>query len=257
MSTRIVTTGRGGSGKTTFVALLTKYLNRPLLLLDIDPDESLNDMLGITLEDYGVKTISEVLFDIQNNQGYEVLKEMPLPQKIEYLINSHCIYESKRFDLVSLGVKWTEGCYCAPNNLLRVIIPKLAENYRYVLIDAPAGLEHLNRKVSSEIDDLFIILDPSLKSIKNIRKIQKLTQELGVKYSNFYLVANYRFPDDQVSEILSRSGTYLGKIAYDAQVETFNLEGRSLLELPEDSPASLSMKIILEKANYAKAQKSG
>ena len=250
MGRRIVTTGRGGTGKTTFVALATKYLRPPLLLIDIDPDQSLADMLGIDLEKEGVRTILDVLFDIQKKKGYENLESMPLSDKIEYLFDSECLYESKRFDLVSLGVKWTEGCYCFPSSILRAIIPRMAKNYNSTLIDAPAGLEHLNRKVTADVDDLFVILDPSLKSVRSIQRIRKLAKEIGVKYENFYLVANYRFTEELEKHIQSADGTYLGKIEYDAKVEEYNLEGKSLLELPEDSPASFSVKRIFKKAGY-------
>lgn len=254
MGRRIVSTGRGGAGKTTFAALASKYLPGPLLLIDIDPDQSLADMLGVDLEKEGVRTVLDVLFDIQKKHGYEELTSMPLPQKIEYLVTSECLYESKHFDLVSLGVKWTEGCYCAPNNLLRAIIPRLAQNYTHVVIDAPAGLEHLNRKVTSEIDDLFVILDPSLKSLRNVERTRKLVTEIGVKWQNFYLVANHRFTPDAEERIRAADGIYLGRIEPDGDVEEYNLEGRSLLELPDESPASLSVKKILAKAGYAIAK---
>lgn len=250
MGKKIVSTGRGGSGKTTFTALATRYLARPLLLIDIDPDQSLADMLGVDLEKEGVRTVLDILYDIQKKAGYEELSAMPIPEKIEYLFSTECIYESKEFDLVSLGIKWTEGCYCAPNNLLRGIIPRLAQNYAHTLIDAPAGLEHLNRNVTSEIDDLFVILDPSMKSLKNVDRIQRLTREVGITYNNFFTVANYRFNDELEKRIQNGSRAYLGRIDYDARVEEYNLEGKSLLELPEDSPAALSVRRILEKAGY-------
>lgn len=246
----MVSTGRGGSGKTTFAAIATKYLAGPVLLIDIDPDMSLADMVGVDLEKEGVRTILDILFDIQKKEGYEELESMPMPDKIEYLFGTECLYESKEFDMVSLGVKWTEGCYCFPNNLMRGIIPRLAQNYAHTLIDAPAGLEHLNRNVTSKVDDLFLILDPSLKSLKNIERVQRLTREIGIEYQNFYLVANYRFNDRLEKHIDDADGNYLGRIDYDPAVEEYNLAGRSLLELPEDSPALLSVKAILEKAGY-------
>jgi CO dehydrogenase maturation factor len=250
MGRKVVSTGRGGTGKTTFTALATRYLAHPLLLIDIDPDQSLADMLGIDLEQEGVRTVLDILYDIQKKEGYEELDAMPVPEKIEYLFSTECIYESEEFDLISLGVKWTEGCYCAPNNLLKGIIPRLARNYAHTLIDAPAGLEHLNRNVTSEVDDLFIILDPSLKSLKNIERIQRLAKEVGITYQNFYMVANYRFNEEMERLIQSADGIYLGKIEYDTEVEEYNLDGKSLLELPDDSPASLSVKEILVKAGY-------
>lgn len=163
---------------------------------------------------------------------------------------SECLYESKNFDLISLGVKWTEGCCCFLNDLLRAIIPKLARNYANVVIDVLAGLEHLNRKVTSEADDLFIILNSSLKSMKCIERIHRLTKEVVIKWHNFYLVANHRFNQDTAKSIASNNGVYLGGIESGSNVEEYNLQGRSLLELPEDSPASLSNRRILIKAGY-------
>jgi CO dehydrogenase maturation factor len=247
---RIVTTGRGGTGKTTFAVLSARYLARPLLLIDIDPDQSLADMLGIDLEKEGVRTVLDILYDIQKQEGYEELGDMPLPEKIQYLFSTECIYEGKDFDLISLGVKWTEGCYCAPNNLIKSIIPKLAQNYAHTIIDAPAGLEHLNRNVTADVDDIFMVLDPSLKSFRDIDWIQTLAREVGITYQNFYTVSNYRFNKELEKRIPSKNGTYLGRVDFDPAVEEYNLEGKSLLELPGDSPASLSVKSILQKAGY-------
>jgi len=254
MVKRIVSTGRGGSGKTTFIALVTKYLscqNHPPLLIDLDNDQNLSDMLGVDLEKENVRTIADVLFDLQKGNAYKEIKSMTMPQKIEYLFHSDCIYESKLFDLISLGAKWTSGCYCLPYDLLSELIPKRANNYQYTLIDTPAGLEHLNRRVISEMDDLFVVLDPSIKSLNNVQRTQKLVEDLDIKYKNFYLVANYRFNEKQEEYVQHIDGaSYLGKIEYDANVEEYNLTGRSLLDLPQDSPAFLSIKRILAKAGY-------
>jgi CO dehydrogenase maturation factor len=254
MAKIIVTTGRGGSGKTSFMALATRYLSspdHPSVVIDTDSDQNLGDMLGVHLEKENVRTISDILFDLRKGKGYEELKSMPMPQRIEYLFHSDCIYESERFDLISLGVKWTNGCYCLPNDLLRGIIPRMANSYRHMLVDTPAGLEHLNREVVSKIDDLFVILDPSMKSLKNVKRVQKLSKEIGIKYENFYLVANHKFSDDQEKYIQHIDDTsYLGKIERDPDVEEYNLIGKSLLELPEDSPACLSIKKVLGRAGY-------
>lgn len=250
MGVKFVSTGRGGTGKTTFAALAVKYLTRPVLLIDIDPDQSLADMLGVDLDKEETRTVLDMLYDIQKKEGYEDLESMTLPEKIEYLFSSECVYESEEFDMITLGTKWTEGCYCAPNNLLKGMIPRLAQNYAFTLIDAPAGLEHLNRHVTSDVDDLFLILDPTLKSMKNIERIRKLTKEVGITYRNYYTVTNYRFNEELEQAVQNSGGTYLGKIEYDAAVEEYNLKGWSLLELPADSPASLSVKRILEKAGY-------
>jgi len=247
---KIVSIGRGGVGKTSFIALLAKYLRdeSPILIIDADPDQSLAHMIGVDLEKSGVKTISELLFDVRFDSVDENLKSLALADKIDFLVNQKGIYEGKFFDFVSIGTKWTEGCYCQPNNILKGIIAKIEKHYNYVLIDSPAGLEHLNRRITSSVDNIFAILDPSRKAFNNAKNAYRLVQEIGIKFKNFYAVANYRFPPELTGSIEKETGLkFAGSIAYDAQLEKSAIEGSSLLDLKEDSPAFISIKEIMSK----------
>jgi len=247
---KIISTGRGGAGKSTFVALIVKYLKRPTLLIDLDPDLSLADMLGADFRKERKRTVSEALYDVIETRRRGASVSTPTHELMESLLWSDCLYEDVGFDLITLGTKLTEGCYCPPDELLRKNIPKLARNYTNVVVDSPAGVEHLNRNIVSDIDDLFVICDPSEKSLKHIGIIKEIMKQVGIRYNHFYLVANYQF-DEETEEYLRNSGeVYLGKVDYDPNVEEYNLRGKSLLELPEDSPASLSVKRILTKAGY-------
>ena len=254
MGKKIVCTGRGGTGKTTFVALVTKYLDSHPLLIDADSDQNLADMLGVDLQRRGIRTISEVLFDIQKGKTYKELNSMLLADKIEYLFNVSCLYESEKFDLLCIGVKWTKGCYCMPNNILRSIIPKMANSYEYTIVDSPGGLEHLNRRIVSEIDDIFVILDPSKKALSNVQRMRKIACEIGIHFNNVYLIANHKFKEATEQYVKNINGNYLGKIQYDPKLEEYSWNGRSLLELPQNSPAFLSIGKILIKARYKTRQ---
>jgi len=248
MGKKIVVTGRGGTGKSTFVALASRYLAPPILLIDIDPDQSLADMLGIDLEMERVSTVSDALYEIIEERRRDGGNPIPLRDRMEYLLNGECLYGGKRFDLIVLGTKLTEGCYCVPDDLIKAIIPGLANYYPNVVIDSPAGLEHLNRKIVSDIDDLFVILDPSSKSLKHVARIKDISRQIGINYSHLYLVGNHDF-DSGTKEYLESTGeAYLGKIEYDDDVQDHNLAGKSLSDLPKDSPASLSVKEILVNA---------
>jgi len=247
---KIVSTGRGGVGKSTFVALIVRYLKPPTLLIDLDPDLSLADMLGADFRKERKRTVSEALYDVIETRRTGASVSTPTHQLMESLLWSDCLYEDVGFDLITLGTKLTEGCYCPPDELLRKNIPKLAKNYTNVVVDSPAGVEHLNRNIVSDINDLFVISDPSEKSLKHIGRIKEIMRQVGIKYNHFYLVANYEF-DEETEDYLRNSGeVYLGKVDYDPKVEEYNLTGKSLLELPQDSPASLSVKMILTKAGY-------
>jgi CO dehydrogenase maturation factor len=168
--------------------------------------------------------------------------------RFQGLIWADCLYEGKGFDVLTLGTKDLEGCYCFPDHLLRKTLSKLAKNYTNLVIDSPAGLEHLNRNIVSEVDDLFVVLDPTDKSLIHIKKVKAILKEVGVVYQHFYLLANYLF-DEEAEKYFKEAGEgYLGRIEYDENVEEFNLKGESLYKLPEDSPACRSVKKILEKA---------
>jgi len=256
MALRIVCTGRGGVGKSTFVALISRYLKPPSLLIDLDPDLSLADMLGFDFHREGKKTVCEALYEVvEKRKSGESSPLITTQDMMESLLWSECLYEDGSFDLITLGTKLTEGCLCFPDELLRKTITKLANNYTTIVVDSPAGVEHLNRNIVPVINDLFVICDPSEKSIKHILRIKKIMKEVGTEYNHFYLVANQEF--DQEAELyLKNSGEiYLGKIEYDANVEEYNLKGKSLLGLPVDSPALVSVKKILAKAGYQIKQK--
>ena len=205
-------------------------------------------MLGIDFHKERKRTVVEALYDAVKERKTGGSPLIPVEDRLKSLTWSDCLYEGAKFDLITLGTKDLEGCYCFPDHLLRKTIPQLAKNYANVVIDSPAGLEHLNRNIVSDIDDLFIILDPSEKSLKHIIRVKDIMKAVEIRCNHFYLVANYMF-DQESEEYLRQTGeTYLGKIDYDADVEDYNLKGRSLLELSQDSPACLSIKKILAKA---------
>ncbi len=256
----ILATGRGGTGKSTFVALASRYLPPPLLLLDIDPDQSLADMLGVDLEaarikteidrEIPIKTVSDITGDLVEDEAFQELGGGPPFVKIPLLLQWYTQYRSEKFDLISLGPRWTAGDYRAANYLFEFIIPSIGADYAHIIVDSPAGLEHLNRKVIPRVDDLFVILDPSQKSIKHVGRVKKIAQEVGISYRHLYLVGNYEFDADAEQRLQSTGETYLGKMDYDAGVKEYNLNGASLLDLPDNSPACLSVKQILTRAGY-------
>lgn len=132
-----------------------------------------------------------------------------------------------------------------PNNILRAIIPELASSYEYTLIDAPAGLEHLNRRIVSDIDDLFVIADPSSKALANIKRLREVSRQVGIVFKHLYLVGNYRF-DASTESFLRDSGEhYVGRVAPDPNVAEYNLRGQALSDLPMDSDAVQSVRSIL------------
>ncbi len=252
----LVTIGRGGTGKTSFVALMAKYFiemnETPLLLVDADPDQNLGEMVGVDLAEKGKKSISEILVETFLEQGGTTVGVAPT-ERIESKIWSHGMYEGEHFDFIALGTKWVEGCYCLPNAALKGALSSLTKNYKYVLIDSPAGLEHLNRRITSKVNDIFDVIDPSKKSFDHVERAYRIAKEVKIEFENFYVVGGFRFPEELQSHAEKElKFRYIGKIARDEKVEKCVLGGKSLLNLPEESLAYVSVKKLLEKVGYFK-----
>jgi CO dehydrogenase maturation factor len=250
----IVTIGRGGTGKSSFVALMTKCFIEtdqiPLLLVDADPDQNLAEMVGIDLKEAGKNTISELLVSTFIERGGTTVG-VPPTERIESRIWASGLFESRNFDFLAVGTKWVEGCYCMPNSALKGALGSLTKNYNYVLIDSPAGLEHLNRRITSKVNDIFDVLDHSKKSFDHVKRAHRIAKEVNMEFDNFYLIGGYRFPENLASQVeTDLKFKYLGKIASDERLDEYVLTGQSLLDLPSDSVAYASVKKIMKTAGY-------
>jgi CO dehydrogenase maturation factor len=251
----LVVTGRGGTGKTSFATLISRFLGEsgiePLLLVDSDPDESLAEMLGIDLQAEGKKSIADVLSEILEQRKMATISGMTPTDKIEPFLFQETLYEGPGyFDFLGVGTKWIEGCYCLPDRSLGQIIERWASNYEYVIVDSPAGVEHLNRRITKKVKDVFNILDPSKKSFDNAKRAYKIMNEVGIQFDNYYIVGGYRFKASLEKDAQNQPFPYLGRIEADERIFEYNLVGKSLLEIPEDSPAYQSVVKIMRKAGY-------
>jgi len=250
----LVTVGRGGTGKSSFTALMAKAFigakQSPLLLVDADPDQNLAEMLGIDLKEAGKSTIADLIVSTFIETGGTTVG-VPPAQRIEARIWEKGLYESDKFDFMAVGNKWVEGCYCMPNTALKGALGNLTKTYKYVIVDSPAGLENLNRRITSDVNDIFDILDHSKKSQDHVRRAYKIAKEVDMKFENFYLIGGYRFPSELGKQAEADLGfKYLGKIEADERLDEFVLNGDSLLGLPNDNKAYLSVKKILQTLGY-------
>jgi CO dehydrogenase maturation factor len=250
----LVTIGRGGTGKSSFTALMAKSFiesgQAPLLLVDADPDQNLAEMLGIDLKEAGKSTIADLLVSTFIEQGGTTVG-VPPSERIEGRIWENGLFESKNFDFLAVGTKWVEGCYCMPNAALKGALESITKNYKFMLVDSPAGLENLNRRITSNVNDVFDILDHSKKSQDHVRRAFKIAKEVEMKFDNFYLIGGYRFPSELGKQAEADLGfKYLGKIAGDDELDEYVLNGKSLLDLPSNNEAYVSVKAIMKRLGY-------
>lgn len=186
MTLRIAVAGKGGSGKTTFIALVANRLIKknlyPLLAIDADPNSNLDVLLGLKP--------TQTIADIREN-----FKSVSLPPSIskpEYLALQieQIITEGEKIDLLVMGRPEEADCYCAVNELLRNYLSKISKRYKFVLMDTEAGMEHLSRRTTDDIDHLFILAEPTTVSIDTAERIYSLSNKLKLKIKNKWLIIN-------------------------------------------------------------------
>lgn len=253
MTTTVALAGKGGVGKTTIAGLLIKFLIQeqpnPVLAIDADPSSNLNMVLGLELE-WTVGDIREgLLTKVQSSLSAGGAAMGTLPgglTKREYLdfeIRTS-LSEGDRFDLIAMGRSEGPGCYCAVNHNLREVIDTISKNYRYIVIDNEAGMEHLSRRTTRDVDHLLIVSDPTQRGLVAAERISKFREELDINIENTHLIVNRLVGDmpDVLQERISTIGIpLLGIVPADGSVSEFEFSGRPLVELNDDHPVYLAI----------------
>ena len=176
MSFSIAVAGKGGTGKTSIASLIIRYLKNnklePILAIDADPNANLADSLGLEVK----QTIGSIIASF-NNEKINIPPGMTKEAYLEYKLNE-ALVESKGLDLLTMGRGEGPDCYCYPNLLLRKFADSLAGNYAYVVMDNEAGMEHLSRRTTQNINALLVVSDPSVKGVRTVAQIKNLVSEL-------------------------------------------------------------------------------
>ncbi len=240
--------GKGGTGKTTLSALIIRYLKKkggaPILAVDADPSSNLADALGFGAT-RSLGTTREEFFETKGNLPPGMTKETYLEMKLHAIL-----VESPGLDLLVMGRPEGPGCYCYANNILRRHLDRLIDNYPYVVMDNEAGMEHLSRRTTQGVDHLFFLSDYSFKGIRTVGKIRELIEELKLAIAKKHLVVD-RAPQELnpgfMQEIQNQKLDFLGSVPEDPFISEYEMKGKSLLDLPDESPAVQIVGEMMEK----------
>lgn len=244
----IAVAGKGGTGKTTIAAIIVQLLRErgegPILAVDADPNTNFGEALGIPLE----RTIGEL-----REETLEQMADLPpgVPRDRYLELGLHeCLVEDEGVDLLAMGHGEGPKCYCMVNHVLRRTIGALRANYRYVVIDNEAGMEHLSRRTTQDVDALLIVAQPDPISIRSAGRIGKLAEALKLRVEKKLLVLNSlqgELPAASEQALATCGLPLLGKVPRDEGVLALALAGQPLEELPPTSPARLAVAGLLEK----------
>lgn len=244
----IAVAGKGGTGKTTVSALMIRILiesqKGTVLALDADPNSNLNEMLGVKV----TRTVGELVENFKKD-GAALPKGMYKDQMVEMNLHQSVI-EGKGFDLLVMGRGEGPGCYCAANNLFKRYIDMLQKNYSYVVMDNEAGMEHISRKTTTNVNFLFLISDPSIRGILTAARLRDLAKELKINAEKIFLIVNRINGklDLKLKEYISEQKfEILGLINSDEAISDIELSGKSVFDLPDNSISLNQVKEIIKK----------
>jgi len=260
MTTTIAVTGKGGVGKTTVAAMAIKYLagsgRGATLAIDADPSSNLNMVLGLDLE----WTVSEIREDMLSQvkesvaAGGAAMGGLPSGvskrEHLDYEIRSS-LSEGVDVDLIAMGRGEGRGCYCAVNHNLREVMDSIGDHYGYVVIDNEAGMEHLSRRTTRDVQHLLIVSDPTQRGIVAAGRIAGFRHELDINIENAHLIIN-RLPAGDMPPALREAidaldVPLLETIPETREVAEFEFTGRPLVEMSDDCPVYQSVAAMLER----------
>jgi CO dehydrogenase maturation factor len=209
----ILTAGKGGTGKTTWLCGLARYLQArglEFVVVDGDPVGGIGQLLEAperpSISDVGVEDPERVL--------EEALA--PLPGGGVH---------------ARVGHHFTPGCYCRNNTFLRACLARLLQRYSLVLVDAEAGPEHVSRGTALHVSRLLLVADQSAASLRAAAGILELARELG------------RFRGRAAAHLLVRGESFTSPVeeAIDGNARSLGLpRPRYVLNHPEIAAAQLA-----------------
>ena len=232
----IALAGKGGTGKTTMAGLLIKYLmdanKTPVLAVDADANANLNEVLGVPVS----STLGDAREDMKKGKVPEgMTKDIFMDMRMQQSIIEH-----DGFDLLVMGQPEGAGCYCAANSLLSRFLEQLTGNYPYLVMDNEAGMEHISRLTTRNVDILLIVADASRRGLQAGLRINELTKDLHIGVERTCLMINQAkgSPPEVVMDIIREARLeFVGTVLEDETLYEYDLNGQPTIEMPMDTPA--------------------
>ncbi len=227
--------GKGGTGKTTLCGLLILTMvekgYKPILAVDADANANLNEVLGVEVN----ATVGEIREAMKTETPIGMTKEAWMEYRMQ-----EALVECDGFDLIVMGRPEGPGCYCYANSLIRKFMEVYDKNYPYIVMDNEAGMEHLSRLTTNNVDSMVIVSDPSKRGLLTVRRICDLVKELNLDVKKIFFVIN-RVEGDYdrrfIPELEKEGVEFLGEVPRDPYIEELDAEGKPFTELPGDAPS--------------------
>ena len=255
MTTTLAVAGKGGTGKTTISALLIRYLveerTGSVLAIDADPASNLPMVMGMKAEQTVGDIREDMLGQVQSSGALagSMPGGMSKQDYLDYEVQM-ALEEGDRVDLLVMGRPEGPGCYCAANQMLRVIVDRIGKQYGYVVIDNEAGMEHLSRRTTRDVDVLLLVTDPTQRGLHAAQQMADMVPGLKINVGRVYLVVN-RLRGDMpapLGEAIEKTGLeLLSTVPEDPAMAEFEFAGRPLVDLPAQTAVYQAVREIAQR----------
>ncbi|MFH0748573.1 MAG: AAA family ATPase [Candidatus Bathyarchaeota archaeon] len=247
---KIAISGKGGVGKTTLAASLARILHSKglkVLAIDADPNSNLALALGMSPEEAEkIIPLSENTNLIEEKTGVrpdEGSAVFRLSFRVDDILDRFTIDTPSGVSLVIMGaVKSSgQGCMCPANAMVRAILRYLlTKRDEVVIVDMEAGVEHFGRGTAEHVDVMLIVTEATIKSLETLKRIYKLSKEMGVK--TIFSVGNRlhdSYDEKMMTDFFQQNNIpLLGLIPYDEEIRKSDARG---LILDQNSPGLRSI----------------
>jgi CO dehydrogenase maturation factor len=210
--------------------------------VDADPNSNLAEALGVS-PGRPLAEIREQGSSAEGSPASGIGRARALEDEIQ-----RALVEAEGFDLITMGRPEGPRCYCYVNSLLRRSLDNLTRNYAAVVLDNEAGLEHLSRRTTNNVDFLIAVMDPTLPAFRAVQRILTLSRELPVQIGHRRVLVNRVGPKGVPEEIARRlaeiGADRLPEISQDDEVERAGALGKDVFNLPDQSPALVGLRSV-------------
>jgi len=248
MAFTVAVSGKGGTGKTTVAALIIRVLTersgKTVLAVDADPNATLGMLLGVEVKG----TVSDLREDVVEKR-IRVDSGASRERQIEMMVHETLV-ECKGFDLLTMGAPEGPKCYCYVNHMLRNFLDGLTKSAPFLVMDNQAGMEHLSRLTTNDVDLLLEVAGPTVADVTAARRIDELVEKLPVKVARKGLVINREVghTSGTVSRLIAEGKTeLLGRIPLSEAVAALSADGKPVTELSLEDPAARAVADIVDR----------
>lgn len=191
----VVTSGKGGVGKTTSTANIGTGLAR------------MGYKVALIDTDIGLRNL-DILMGLENRIVYNIVDVIEERCKL-----SQALVKDKRMpNLCLLPAAQTRDKSALDPDMMRKVVSELKKEYDFILIDSPAGIEQGFQNAVAAATEAIVVATPEMSSVRDADRIIGLL-ESKEEITNYKLVLNRVRPDmikandmmdvDDVLEILS------------------------------------------------------